>query len=139
MFLSENIIGTARVTLDTKNRFVIPTFTGVSFEDELILYRESNYLSIYEKEYWLKMCGLNYQNDLYNQKDSFDYTFFDVLRSVRVDKKNRICLPQFVVDYYDLNCYCNNRKISSHIFVKGAWDHINVFKDNVKSKKLIRN
>ena len=142
MFYNENIIGVTQVVIDTRNRFIVPSFTGVSFGDELLLYGDNGFLSIYEKQCLLD-CFYSLQSNkgienFYQQKASYDSFFDGVLGSVVVDRQNRICLSQCVVDFYRLCHYDeNNKKIAGPILVKGAWDHINIFSGDMCAKRLV--
>ena len=144
MFRSDNLIGFSKVVMDEKNRIVVPSFTGASSGDELLLYGDDGYLSIYEKQYLLN-CFSNFcdmKSDLklgfFDNKKCLDDIFFNVLGSVTVDMQKRICLPQYIIDYYLFKQGNNNQNGSNHIIVKGAWNHINLYSDSIKSRKLVK-
>ena len=134
MLGSEMIIGISEQALDNKNRIILPKFSNASKGDEVILFQEESYFSIYDIHYFIQKIDFLKKSELLDLKNflvlkrKYDDIMSNVLTKCCVDGQRRILLPQLIVDYYQLN---------NSVVVRGAIDHINVFKsDRLFTKNL---
>ena len=135
MFKTSNIIGTVKRNIDYKKRIVLPTFTDVKIGDNLVLLRDNSFYSIYLKSYFvnlvpfLEMEQLKKLREFLENKRVLDDRFNNVLSVNVVDKQKRILLPDEVIDNYGSD---------NQVVLNGAWDHLNIFKDDKHMKKVLK-
>ena len=133
MFSQEKMIGLSLQRLDEKNRFIMPGFTFASKGDQLILFQEDNYFSIYHETYFDNVISQFDQNSLSHLKDflilkkQYDSFMSNVFAKVTVDGQKRILIPKLVKSIYQLD---------GNVVVNGALDHVNVYSENHYKKIL---
>lgn len=125
MFGDIKMIGIAEQNLDEKNRIILPKFTNASKGDEVVLFQEKEYFSIYHLDYLIQKLDSLEKNELTDLKSflilkrKYDEIMLNIFSKSTVDGQKRIHLPQQVVDDYQLN---------NSVIVRGAIDHVNIFK-----------
>ncbi len=135
MFKTSNIFGTVKRSIDVKNSIIIPTFTDVDSGDYLVTYRDDSFYSIYELDYFLNLIPFCNKNELKDMKSflenkkHLDYYFINVMSVNEVDNQKRILLPKEVVDAYG-----NGHQV----ILNGAWDHLNIFKDEDHMQRILK-
>lgn len=143
MFGEEIMMFQTIISMDSKNRIIIPAKTHIEKKDSLVLYEEDFYLTIYSiKKIEEKLNRLNSFHKkflLMGRIDSADkiqqeinYICSSVAEKLIADSQHRIILPKIIVDEYDFK---------NKIFIQGEFDHINLF-NNEQSfrdyKKLLK-
>lgn len=135
MFKQSNIIGTVKRNIDEKDRIILPTFTDVDSGDYLVTYRDDSFYSIYALSYFLHLIPSCDKTELKNlktfleNKRVLDNYFINVMSVNKVDDQKRILLPQEIVDDYG-----NGHQV----ILNGAWDHLNIFKDEDHMIRLLK-
>lgn len=129
MFGDNPLLFQTTIKKPKNNRIVIPSKTGVEPGECLVLYSEEKYLSIYSlkvyrqiiMEYKKIIKSLRMKNlSIDRKKHELDCIYFNIYDNNIVDNDNRIILPKIVVNKYDF---------SDELYVLGAFDHLELFKD----------
>ncbi len=112
MFGEDLMMGKSIGKIDKKHRIFIPSFTKVKEEDELaIICSKDNYIKLYLLQEYLKIakrfqelqknaCSIE-EYKKYEQEIAKICTMVDSV--IKVDIKNRILIPQIIMDKLDWN------------------------------------
>lgn len=99
MFGEGNIYGQTSVTLDSKDRIVLPTFTYAEHEDELLVINKEDYLYVCKEEKIENIVSNLEQKYIYSNLDEKKQIelrllkiYRSILKKVEVDKQKRINL-----------------------------------------------
>ena len=131
-------IGVSLASMDSKNRITLPKSMIFNENDKVILLEDFNILSMYHEEYFMRVIEQLDKNELHEFKDflilkrQYDTLLSNVLARGCIDKQRRILIPKLIADSYQLK---------DSVFICGAYDHINIFKDKEtfqKSKNRVK-
>ncbi len=124
------IYGQLTRVIDEKNRIILPKEFGVEKEEQLLLYKEEDYCSIYSKSKLENIITIKNQS-FEDEKKEIDKIALKILALLKVDAVGRITIPKEILDYYGLE---------NQVLLVGAKNHINIYsgREKVISKKRIR-
>ena len=124
------IYGQLTRVIDEKNRIILPKEFGVEKEEQLLLYKEEDYCSIYSKSKLENIITIKNQS-FEDEKKEIDKIALKILALLKVDAVGRITIPKGILDYYGLE---------NQVLLVGAKNHINIYSGHEKviSKKRIR-
>ena len=137
--LDEEIILNKEISIDNKNRIIIPKEAEPNDGDIVCLIRENDL--VFRIQSFNKYNNLlkRYRRLIMSSKDIKSKLDYENLRSLltlslmvkkKVDLSNRIIIPEKVIEEYDLG---------EKVIVTGGYDHIKVFKnDDTKKKYMLR-
>ena len=137
--LEEEIILNKEISIDNKNRIVIPKEAKPNYGDIVCLIRENDL--VFRIQSFNKYSNLlkNYRRLIMNSKDIKNKLDYENLRSLlilslmgkkEVDSTNRIIIPEKVIEEYNLG---------EKVIVTGGDDHIKVFKnEDTKKEYMLR-
>lgn len=139
MFGEETIYGQATMSLDDKNRIILPKFTHREVGDKLVIVKndESNSYDVYRE-------------DKYSEKLKAQIDYLEDKLNKTIDQKKREELQVLLNDLYShvlasVKCTYQGRIVITSILEKGekldqvevigAYDHLMIKKAKQKSKK----
>ena len=137
--LEEEIILNKEISIDDRNRIVIPKEAKPNYGDIVCFVRENDLA--FRIQSFNKYSNLlkKYRRLIMNSKDIKSKLDYENLRSLlilslmgkkKVDSTNRIIIPEKVIEEYDLG---------EKVIVTGGDDHIKVFKnDDTKKEYMLR-
>ena len=137
--LEEEIILNKEISIDNKNRIVIPKEAKPNYGDIVCLIRENDL--VFRIQSFNKYSNLlkKYRRLIMNSKDIKSKLDYENLRSLLilslmgkkgVDSTNIIIIPEKVIEEYDLG---------EKVIVTGGDDHIKVFKnEDTKKEYMLR-
>lgn len=137
--LDEEIILNKEISIDNKNRIIIPKEAEPNDGDIVCLIRENDL--VFRIQSFNKYSNLlkKYRKLIMNAKDIQSKLDYEKIRSLltlsligkkEVDLSNRIIIPERVIEEYDLG---------KKVIVTGGDDHIKVFKnEDTKKEYMLR-
>lgn len=137
--LEEEIILNKEISIDDRNRIVIPKEAKPNYGDIVCLIRENDL--VFRIQSFNKYSNLlkKYRRLIMNSKDIKSKLDYENLRSLLilslmgkkgVDSTNRIIIPEKVIEEYDLG---------EKVIVTGGDDHIKVFRnEDTKKEYMLR-
>lgn len=111
MFGEESIYGQSIVSLDKKNRILLPKFTSVDKNDSLVIVDSGEYLSLYNEssiDNYLKFYEDKYKDCDYEKRKEVELELYkiysSIIKKIKCDSQNRINLNGINIEKTEFLC-----------------------------------